>query len=106
MRNDTNAVDAEERAAAVLLVVHLLLDGVKRVPRQISACHARLGARHLVLKPFEQRHCDRFGCLQNHVADKTIAHHHFDRIFEEMTALNITSEVERAFFQHLENFFR
>ena len=44
MRNDADAVDAEKRAAAVLLVVCFSLDGIERIPSEKSANFPHPGA--------------------------------------------------------------
>src|ERR1700730_14652964 len=43
--NDANAVHAQERAAAVLLIIGLLFDGVEGVPREKRARFSHWGAR-------------------------------------------------------------
>src|SRR6184192_523614 len=58
MRDDTDAVDAKKRAAAVLLVIRFGLDSEKRV-----FCKERTGLPHwcaveFVFKPLENRHRD------------------------------------------------
>src|SRR5947199_9818655 len=58
MRDDTDAVDAKKRAAAVLLVIRFGFDSEKRV-----FCKKRTGlpywcAVEFVFKPLENRHCD------------------------------------------------
>src|SRR6476619_7392571 len=53
MRDDADAVDAEERRAAVFLVTYFLSDGTKRVLREVGAGHPHLAFGEFVLKPFE-----------------------------------------------------
>src|SRR5205807_5040625 len=47
-----------------------------------------------------------FTRFQDHVADESVAHDHFNRIFEKMTAFDIAAEVERSLLQHLKDFLR
>ena len=61
-------------------------------PRQKRAGHSHPSAHELVLEPLENRHRDRFARFQNHVADKTVAHHDLDRIFKQMAALDVADE--------------
>ena len=79
VRDDADAVHAEERRAAVFLVVHFLSDGAKRVLREIGAGHPHLAFDQLVLEPFENRVADRFAGFQNDVADEAVADDDLDR---------------------------
>src|SRR5947199_10665722 len=104
MRDDTDAVDAKKRAAAVLLVIRFGLDGLKRV-----FCQKRTGlsyrcAVEFVFEPLENRHRDRFARLQNNVPDKTVAHHNYDGILEEMPDLGIDDKVDRTMIETIENY--
>src|SRR4030095_15326596 len=47
---------------------------------------------------------DRFAGFQDHVANKSVANHNFNRIFKEMTPFYVANEVQRTWFQHLEHF--
>ena len=102
--DDANAVDAEERGAAVFLVVHLFPDRAKGILREVGAGHAHWLLDQLVLEPFENRVADRFAGFENHVADEAVADHHLDRMREKIVAFDVAAEIELAPLQHLENF--
>src|SRR6266480_877485 len=104
MRDDTDAVDAKKWAAAVLLVIRFGFDAQKRI-----LCQKRTGlsyrcAVEFVFKPLENCHRDRLARLQNHVPNKTVANHNFDRFLKQMPALDIADKVERTLLEHFEDF--
>jgi hypothetical protein len=57
-----------------------------------------------VLEPLKHRYRDRFARFQDNVANESVAHDNFNRIFKEMAAFYVANEVERTWFQHLEYF--
>src|SRR4029453_3897528 len=104
MCNNEDAIPAEKRAAAVLFVIRLVLNVLKCVPSEIGAGHSPFGAFKFVPEPLKNRHRDRFARFQDHVADKSVAYDNFDRVLEQMPALDVADEVERTLLQHLEDF--
>ena len=106
MRDDADAIYAEEWRAAVFLVVHLFLDRLKRFLREKSAGHPYLAFDQLVLKPFENGVADRFTGLENDVADEAVTNDNLDGMSKQIMAFDVAPEVERAPLQHLENLFR
>src|SRR4029453_17520362 len=104
MRDDADAVHAEKRTAAVLLIVRLGLNCSNGIPREECAGFSHRCAHELVLEPFKHRHRDRLARFQDHVANESVAHDNFNRIFKEMTTFYVAHEVKRTWSQHLEHF--
>src|SRR5439155_15002880 len=104
MRDDADAVDAEKWTAAVLFIIRLGLNGSNGILREECAGFSQRCAHEFVLEPLKHRHRDRFARFQDHVADESVAHNNFNRVFKEMTALYVANEVKRTWFQHLEHF--
>src|SRR4030095_2691051 len=104
MRDDADAVYAEKRTAAVLFIVRLGLNCPDGIPREECADFSHPCAHELVLEPLKHRHRDRFARFQDHVANESVAHNNFNRIFKEMSAFYVTDKVKRTWSQHLEHF--
>src|SRR6266516_2398241 len=104
MRNNADAVDAEKWTTAVLFVIRLGLNGSTGILREECAGFSQRCAHEFVLEPLKHRHRDRFARFQDHIADESVAHNNFNRVFKEMTAFYVANEVKRTWFQHLEYF--
>src|SRR6266576_2726022 len=104
MCDDTNAVDAEKRAAAVFFVIRLVLNRPNSILREECADFSHRCAHELVFEPLKHRHRDRFARLQDYVANESVANDNFNRIFKEVTAFYVANEVKRTWSQHLEHF--
>src|SRR5437667_6519631 len=104
MCDDTNPVDAEKRAAAVLFIIRLVLNRSNCILCQECADFSHPCTHELVLEPLKHCHCNRFAGFQDHVTDESVAHDNFNRIFKEMTAFYVANKVKRTWFQHLEHF--
>src|SRR5438876_5710232 len=104
MRDDTNPVDAEKRAAAVFFVIRLVLNGSNGIPREECADFSHPCTHQLVLEPLKHRHRDRFARFQDNVAYESVAYDNFNRVFKKMTPFNVANEVKRTWFQHLKYF--
>src|SRR5205823_12686160 len=94
--------DAEKRAAAVLFIIRLVLDRSNGILCQECADFSHPCTDGLVLEPLKHCHRDRFAGFQDHVADESVAHDNFNRIFKEMTAFYVANKVKRTWSQHLE----
>src|SRR5882724_7942662 len=104
MRDNADAVDAEKGTAAVLFVIRLRLNGSNGILCEECAGFSHGCTHELVLEPLKHRHRDRFARFQDNVANKSVAHDNFNRIFKEMAAFYVANEVKRTWFQHLEYF--
>src|SRR5215469_2423196 len=104
MRDNADAIHAEKWAAAVLFVIRLVLNRPNCIPPEECAGFSQRCAHKLVLEPFKHCHSDRFARFQDHVANESIANDNFNRIFKQMTALNVANKVKRTWFQQLEHF--
>src|SRR5262249_6437208 len=96
-----NPVHTEQRTAAVLFIIRLVLNRSNGIPREECADFSHPCTHQLVLEPFEHRHRDRFARLQDYVANESVAHDNFNRIFKETTAFYVANKVKRTWFQHL-----
>ncbi len=101
--DDADAIDAEERHAAVFFVIHFLLDRMKGFLRQVGAGHPHLAFHQFVLEPLEDRVADRFARFENDVADKAVADHHLDRMSKQIVPFDVAAEIQGAAFQHFED---
>ena len=104
VRNDANAVYPEKRTAAVLFIIRLVLNRSNGILREECADFSHPCTHELVLEPLKHRHRDRFARFQDNVANESVAHDNFNRIFKEMAAFYVANEVKRTWFQHLEYF--
>src|SRR5213080_2239524 len=104
MRDDADAIHAEERTAAVLFIIRLVLNRPNSILREECADFSHRCAHELVFEPLKHRHRYRFARLQDYVANESVAHDNFNRIFKEMTAFYVANEVKRTWSQHLEHF--
>src|SRR6266498_5412124 len=104
MRDDADAVHAEKRTAAVLFIIRLVLNCPDGILREECADFSHPCTHELVLDPLKHCYRDRFSRFQDNVANESVAHDNFNRIFIEMTAFNVANEVKRTWFQHLEYF--
>src|SRR6478672_5091788 len=102
--DDANAIYPEERTAAVLFIIRLIFNRSNGILREECADFSHPCTHELVLEPLKHRHRDRFACFQDNVANESVAHDNFNRIFKEMAAFYVANEVERTWFQHLEYF--
>src|SRR5262249_15874017 len=104
MRDDADAIHAEERPAAVLFIIRLVLNHSNSILREECANFSHRCAHELVFEPLKHRYRDRFARLQDYVANESVAHDNFNRIFKQMTAFYVANEVKRTWSQHLEHF--
>src|SRR6476620_3156903 len=104
VRDYANAIYPEKRTAAVFFIIRLVLNRSNGVPREECADFSHPCTHELVLEPLKHRHRDRFACFQNDVANESVAHDNFNRIFKEMATFYVANEVKRTWFQHLEYF--
>src|SRR5438034_2209482 len=104
VRNDANAIYPEKRTAAVLFIIRPVLNRSNRIPREECADFSHPRTHELVLEPLKHRHRDRFARFQDNVANESVAHDNFNRIFKEMAAFYVANEVKRTWSQHLEYF--
>src|ERR1700730_12649851 len=96
VRDDANTVHSEKRAPAVLLVIRFSSNAAEWFPCQNRGQLSDGRALEFVLEPLKNRHRDRFARFQNHVADKTVAHHYLHWVLEKMTAFDVADKIERA----------
>src|SRR5262245_9148185 len=104
VRDYANAIYPEKQTAAVLFIIRLVLNRSNGIPREECADFSHPCAHELVLEPFKHRHRDRFARFQDNVANESVAHDNFNRIFKEMAAFYVANEVKRTWSQHLEYF--
>src|SRR5882672_350292 len=104
VRDYANAIYPEKRTAAVLFIIRLVLNRSNGIPREECADLSHPCTHELVLEPLKHRHRDRFARFQDHVANESVAHDNFNRIFKEMSSFYVADEVKRTWFQHLEHF--
>src|SRR6266480_7572805 len=104
MRNDADAIYAEKRTAAVLFIIRLVLNCPDGILREECADFSHPCTHELVLEPLKHRYRDRFARFQDNVANESVAHDNFNRIFKEMAAFYVANEVKRTWSQHLEYF--
>src|SRR6476659_4875805 len=104
VRDDANAIYPEKRTTAVLFIIRLILNRSNGILREECADFSHPCKHELVRERLKHRHRDRFACFQDNVANESVAHDNFNRIFKEMAAFYVANEVERTWFQHLEYF--
>src|SRR6266513_4423273 len=104
MSDDANAIYPEKRTAAVLFIIRLVLNRSNGIPREECADFSHACTHELVLEPLKHRHCDRFARFQDNIANESVAHDNFNRLFKETTAFYVANEVKRTWSQHLEYF--
>src|SRR6201982_1029751 len=104
VRHDADTIDAEKGTPAVLFIIRLVLNRSNGIPREECADFSHPCAHELMLEPFKHRHRDRFARFQDNVANESVAHDNFNRIFKEMAAFYVANEVKRTWSQHLEYF--
>src|SRR5213595_337038 len=102
VRDDADAIYAEKRTAAVLFIIRLVFNRSNGIPREECANFSHPCTHELVLEQLKHRHRDRFARFQDNVANESVAHDNFDRIFKEMTAFYVANKVKRTWSQHLE----
>src|SRR5437899_431186 len=99
-----NAIYPEQRTAAVLFIIRLVLNRSNGIPREECADFSHPCTHQLVLEPLKHRHRDRFARFQDNVAYESVAYDNFNRVFKKMTPFNVANEVKRTWFQHLKYF--
>src|SRR5262245_61125142 len=104
--DDANPIYPEKRTAAVLFIIRLVLNRSNFIPREECADLSHPCTHELVLEPLKHRHRDRFARFQDDVANESVTHDNFNRIFKEMTAFYVASEVKGTWPEHLEYFLR
>src|SRR5262245_5841037 len=104
VRDYANAIYPEKRTAAILFIIRLVLNRSNSILGEECADFSHRCAHELVFEPLKHRHRDRFARLQDYVANESVAHDNFNRIFKEMAAFYVANEVKRTWTQHLEYF--
>ena len=95
----------KKRAAAVFLVVGALLQFAEGALHEAGTGHADRGALDFVFQPEKHGLGGGFAGLEDDIAGETVAKDDFDRILEEVVALDVAAEVESARPEEFKNFF-
>jgi hypothetical protein len=91
-----DAVDPQQRRAAVLGVVDAPLEPPQRRGHQRGAdLGQKAAAHHLVFDHVQHHLGGALDALQDHVAGETVGHHHVDFAAEDVAALDVTQVIER-----------
>src|SRR6202040_3082143 len=102
--NDAAAVAAEQRHAAVFLIVCLFPDRLERSFGELGAEPADWIFEKLVFEPGEYRVSDCLRGLKNHIPDEAVANNHFRGVLEQVVSFDVTAKIESARFQEFESF--
>ena len=92
--DDAHALHAQQRRAAVLRVIHALLEIRERALRENVADLAGDGGPQRFAQQVSEHLHQPFAHLQRHVADEAVAHDHVHRAAIDIAAFDVADEVE------------
>ncbi len=101
VRDDADALDAQQRRSAVLGVVEALFEIGERAARQQRSDLPRDGCFERFLKSGADQVGDAFGNLQGDIADESVGDDHIDFSIVEIAAFDVADKIQRKLLQEL-----